>query len=271
MATCAAGVPALQSLPRAPHPRSAWRAPPLHIHIPFFPLGPLPGSSPSLGGPSRPSEALWSSSPGRPLLGEGPQLCLVRLAQSRMRAPSPKLTHGHGMRSRLPGVMAGPERPARAVVLSAARHVPQPPGFPLSSRHQLGSETLGHVPPPLGGPALGRQQHGVPGKLSVHMGATVHAHTQEPGPTARVEASSLGGHPHCPSLVLAHGLSGSSPAPAPRGPSPGLSDDSGFVWSLDSSLPPTHPPRMPDRPSALFVSSRPSEGQTPPHPPPEAA
>lgn len=182
---------------------------PLSPHVPSFPPGLPPGSS-------RPSEALWSSSPGRPLLGEGPQLCLVRLAQSRMRAPSPKLTHGHGMRSRLPGVTAGPEGPARAVVLSTARHVPQPPGFPLSSRHQLGSETLGHVPPPLGGPALGRQQHGVPGKLSVHMGATVHAHTQEPGPTARVEASSLGGHPPCPSLVLPHGLSGSSPAPAPR-------------------------------------------------------
>ena len=97
------------------------------------------------------------------------------------------------------------------------------------------------------------------------MGAAVHARTQEPGPTAQAEASSLGGHPHCPSLVLAHRLSGSSLAPAPCGPSPGLSDGSGFVWSLDSSLPPTHPPRMPGRPSALFVSSRPSEGQTPPH------
>ena len=123
MATCAAGVPALQSLPRAPHPRPAQRAPPLHIHVPSFPPGPPPGSS-------RPSEALWSSSPGRPLVGDGPQLCPVRLAQSRMRAPSPKLTHGHGMRNRLPGVTAGPEGPARAVVLSAARHIPSPQASP---------------------------------------------------------------------------------------------------------------------------------------------
>lgn len=140
------------------------------------------------------------------------------------------------MRSRLPGVTAGPEGPARAVAPSAGHHSPSPPGFPSSSRRELSSETLGHVPPLLRGPEQALS------KLSAHTGAAVRTRTQEPGPTPRVEASALGGHPHRPSLVLAHGLSGSSPAPAPRGLSPGLSDDSRFVWSLDSSLPPTHPP-----------------------------
>ena len=123
-----------------------------------------------------------------PLRGRSP--ALLRLAQSQMHAPSPKLIHGHRMRSRLPGVTAGPEGPARAVVLSAGRHSPSPPGFPSSSRCELSSETLGHVPPPLRAPEQALS------KLSAHTGTKVRTRTQEPGPTPWVEASTLGGHPH---------------------------------------------------------------------------
>lgn len=103
---------------------------------------------------------------------------------------------------------------------------------------------LGHVPPRLGGPEAGGESaaRGPRQALSSHgrRGPCTQsgAWTDNPG---RGQCSR--GTPHRPSLVLARSLSGSFPW--------FLSNDFGFVWSLDHSLPPTHPAQMPGRPSTL--------------------
>lgn len=220
----------------------AQRAPPLHIHVPSFPRalppwlfpvpqglqwypqplsppapsfppGPPPSPQVPRPDPPCPSEALWSSSPGCPLLGEGPQLCSLGSepnACSQPQAHPGPQDEKAGFRRERQALRASRRWPPPLAITAPRPRLPSAPAVNSAVRPWA-------VPPLLRGPEQALS------KLSAHTGAAVRTRTQEPGPAPpRVEASALGGHPHRPSLVLAHGLSGSSPAPAPRGPSPGL-------------------------------------------------